>query len=137
MAYRMSDVAERAGVSKATVSRVLNNREFIDPETRRRVLEVARQLKYCQNVHARTLAYGRSDLFGLIISEIANPFFPDVMRGFEEAALKRGFEVLLQHRIRTPTHRCGRAKDDRQQSQGSRRDDVGGRPGAHQRIGFA
>jgi LacI family transcriptional regulator len=95
MAYRMSDVAQRAGVSKATVSRVLNNGKFINPETRRRVLEVARQLKYCQNVHARRLAHGRSDLFGLIISEIANPFFPEVMRGFEEAALKKGFEVLL------------------------------------------
>jgi DNA-binding LacI/PurR family transcriptional regulator len=95
MAYRMSDVAEHAGVSKATVSRVLNNRKFINPETRQRVLEVARQLKYYQNVHARRLAHGRSDLFGLIISEIANPFFPEVMRGFEEAALAKGFEVLL------------------------------------------
>ena len=95
MAYRMSDVAERAGVSKATVSRVLNNGRFIDPETRQRVLEVARQLRYYQNVHARRLAHGRSDLFGLIISEIANPFFPEVMRGFEAAALAKGFEVVL------------------------------------------
>ena len=95
MAYRMSDVAQRAGVSKATVSRVLNNGKFIDPETRQRVLDVARQLRYYQNVHARRLAHGRSDLFGLIISEIANPFFPEVMRGFEEAALKKGFEILL------------------------------------------
>jgi DNA-binding LacI/PurR family transcriptional regulator len=95
MAYRMSDVAKRAGVSKATVSRVLNNGKFIDPETRQRVLEVARQLKYYQNVHARRLAHGRSDLFGLIISEIANPFFPEVLRGFEEAALAKGFEILL------------------------------------------
>lgn len=95
MAYRMSDVAQRAGVSKATVSRVLNNAKFIDPKTRQRVLDIARQLKYYQNVHARRLAHGRSDLFGLIISEIANPFFPEVMRGFEEAALKKGFEVLL------------------------------------------
>jgi LacI family transcriptional regulator len=91
----MSDVAERAGVSKATVSRVLNNGKFINPLTRQRVLAVASQLKYYQNVHARRLAHRRSDLFGLIISELANPFFPEVMRGFEEAALKKGFEVLL------------------------------------------
>ena len=95
MAYRMSDVAKRAGVSKATVSRVLNNGKFIDSKTRQRVLEVARKLKYYQNVHASRLAHGRSDLFGLIISEIANPFFPEVMRGFEKAALAKGFEVLL------------------------------------------
>src|SRR5690348_18372462 len=95
MAYRMSDVAERAGVSKATVSRVLNNRKFIDPETRQRVLEVARQLKYYQNIHARRLATGQSDLFGLVISEIANPFFPEIIRGFQAAAWDRGLDVLL------------------------------------------
>lgn len=95
MAYRLRDVAQRAGVSKATVSRVLNNARYVDPETRQRVLEVARQLKYYQNVHARRLAKRRSDLFGLIVSEIANPFFPEVIRGFEAAALERGFDVLL------------------------------------------
>src|SRR6059036_2163766 len=95
MAYRMSDVAQRAGVSKATVSRVLNNGKFIDPETRQRVLEVARQLRYYQNVHARRLAHGRSDLFGLIISEIANPFFPEVIRGYQAMAWNRGFDVLI------------------------------------------
>lgn len=95
MASHMRDVAQRAGVSKATVSRVLNKARYVDPETRRRVLEAARQLKYYRNVHARRLARGRSDLFGLVVSEIANPFFPEVIRGFEAAALERGFEVLL------------------------------------------
>jgi len=91
----MREVAQRAGVSKATVSRVLNKARYVDPETRQRVLDVARALKYYQNVHARRLAQRRSDLFGLIISEIANPFFPELIRGFEAAALETGFEVLL------------------------------------------
>jgi len=88
MASCMRDVAKVADVSKATVSRVLNKERYVDPETRKRVLEAARQLNYYQNVHARRLARGRSDLFGLIISEIANPFFPEVIRGFEAAALE-------------------------------------------------
>ena len=95
MASCMSDVAKVAEVSKATVSRVLNKARYVDPETRKRVLEAAHQLNYYQNVHARRLARGRSDLFGLVISEIANPFFPELIRGFEAAALDRGLEVLL------------------------------------------
>jgi LacI family transcriptional regulator len=91
----MRDVAQVAGVSKATVSRVLNKARYVDPETRQRVLQAASQLNYYQNVHARCLARGRSDLFGLVISEIANPFFPEVIKGFEAAALERGLEVLL------------------------------------------
>jgi len=91
----MKDVAQVAGVSKATVSRVLNKARYVDPKTRQRVLKAASQLNYYQNVHARRLARGRSDLFGLVISEIANPFFPEVIRGFEAAALERGLEVLL------------------------------------------
>jgi LacI family transcriptional regulator len=91
----MAEVAKRAGVSKATVSRVLNKTHSIAPETERRVLEVVRQLNYHKNVHARRLATGRSDLLGLVISEITNPYFPEVIRGFQAAAWERGFDVLL------------------------------------------
>src|SRR6266436_6000380 len=52
-------------------------------------------MKYFKNVHARRLATGRSDLFGLIISEIANPYFPEIIKGFQAAAWDRGFDVLL------------------------------------------
>jgi len=91
----MGEVARRAGVSKATVSRVLGQSQSIAPETRRRVLDVVRQLKYYKNVHARRLATGRSDLFALVISEITNPFFPEIIRGFQAEAWERGFDVLL------------------------------------------
>lgn len=95
MSHTMREVAKRAGVSPATVSRVLNKTPYIAPETKRRVLEAVGQLNYYKNVHARRLATGRSDLFGLVISEIANPYFPEVIRGFQSAAWDRGFDVLL------------------------------------------
>jgi DNA-binding LacI/PurR family transcriptional regulator len=95
MSHTMREVAKKAGVSPATVSRVLNKTQYIAPETEQRVLEVVRQLNYFKNVHARRLATGQSDLFGLVISEIANPYFPEIIRGFQAAAWERGFDVLL------------------------------------------
>ena len=95
MVYTMRDVARRAGVSPATVSRVLNNTHYISDETKARVLKIVDELNYYKNVHARRLATGKSDLFGLVISDIANPFFPEVIRGFQLAAWDRGFDALL------------------------------------------
>jgi DNA-binding LacI/PurR family transcriptional regulator len=91
----MREVAKQAGVSLATVSRVLNKAPHISPKTEKRVLEVVHRLNYYKNVHARRLATGRSDLFGLLISEIANPYFPEIIHGFQAAAWDRGFDVLL------------------------------------------
>lgn len=95
MAYTMRDVARRAGVSPATVSRVLNNTHYIADETRRRVLAVVEELSYYKNVHAQRLATGHSDLLALVISEFANPFYPEVIRGFQAAAWDHGLDVLL------------------------------------------
>jgi LacI family transcriptional regulator len=88
MIVQMKDVAERAGVSLTTASFVVNKKRWksISLETAKRVWQAARELNYHVNVHARRLARGQSNLVGLIISEIANPFFPDVIRGFELAA---------------------------------------------------
>jgi DNA-binding LacI/PurR family transcriptional regulator len=95
MAYTMSDVAKRAGVSPATVSRVLSKSPYIAVETINKVLLAVDELRYHRNVHARRLATGKSDLFGLVISEIVNPFFPELIRGFQSEAWDRGFDVLL------------------------------------------
>jgi LacI family transcriptional regulator len=95
MVYTMRDVAKQAGVSPATVSRVLNKTHYISAETEKRVLKVVHELKYYKNVHARRLSTGESDLFGLVISEIANPYFAEVIRGFQGAAWDLGFDVLL------------------------------------------
>jgi LacI family transcriptional regulator len=95
MGHTMRDVAKRAGVSPATVSRVLNKTHDISPETARRVLEVVNDLHYYKNVHARRLATGRSDLLGLVISEITNPYFPELIMGFQAEAWDRGLDVLV------------------------------------------
>jgi LacI family transcriptional regulator len=95
MAHTMREVARRAGVSLATVSRVLNNTQYISEDTRQRVLAAVREFNYFKNVHARRLATGRSDLFGLVISEIANPYFPEIIRGYQATAWNQGFDVLL------------------------------------------
>ena len=93
----MKDVAQHAGVSLSTVSFVLNKKrsKSISPATTKRVWASAQELNYHVNVHARRLARGKSNFVGLIISEIANPFFPDVLKGFEKAASERGQELLL------------------------------------------
>ena len=97
MAAKMKDVAQRAGVSLTTVSLVLNKKHVrsISRETRRRVLEASRELKYHPNIHARRLASRRSNTVGLIISEISNPFFADVIRAFEMSASQRGLDLIL------------------------------------------
>ncbi len=95
MAHTMREVSRRAGVSLATVSRVLSNTQYVSEEARRRVLSAVREFDYFKNVHARRLATGRSDLLGLVISEIANPYFPEIIRGYQAMAWNRGFDVLL------------------------------------------
>lgn len=95
MTVTIRDVARQAGTSTATVSHVLNDRGRITPETRRRVLQAVKQLKYHPNLHARNLAAGRSRTLGMVVSDIENPFFPEVIRAFEKRARQRGYEVII------------------------------------------
>jgi len=92
---RMKDVAAKCGVAESTVSHVLNNTRFVSPEIRAKVIAAMRELNYHGNAHARRLARGSSDFLGLIISDIENPFFPGLIKAFESAALRHGFDVLL------------------------------------------
>jgi len=89
-------VAKRAGVSTATVSRTINNLP-VRPGTARRVRQAIEELKYFPNTHARSLVSGRSRIVGLIVSDITNPFFPELVKGFEDAATQKGYEVLLSN----------------------------------------
>jgi DNA-binding LacI/PurR family transcriptional regulator len=93
----LEEVAKRAGVSTATVSRVLNNLEIVRPATRARVLKAIAELNYQPNLHARTLAGGRSNTIGMIASNLENPFFFDVFRSLEAHARQRGYEVVVAH----------------------------------------
>lgn len=102
MPHTMKDVARSAGVSLATVSHVLNKTRHTAPETVRRVMSAIGRLQYQPNPHARRLALSRSDLFGLLISEIANPFFPEIINGFQTAAWSRGYDTLLANTENDP-----------------------------------
>mgnify|MGYP005838156617 CR=1 FL=1 len=93
----LAEVARHAGVSAATVSRVLNGRMVVSPKVRERVLRVVRQLNYAPNVHAQALAGGRSRTIGMIVSNIENPFFLGVFMALEESATQQGYEVLVEH----------------------------------------
>ena len=91
MPHTMDEVAKLAKVSPATVSRVLSKSPYISAQTASRVMAAVEKLHYHRNVHARRLAIGRSDLFGLVISEITNPFFfRSHRRGFQAARLGPG-----------------------------------------------
>jgi LacI family transcriptional regulator len=88
-------VARLADVSIATVSRAINHIPTVNPKLAKRVWEVIRELDYFPNTQARSLVSGRSRLFGLIVSEITNPFFPELIQGFEEVAVEHGYEILI------------------------------------------
>lgn len=94
---RLEEVARRARVSTATVSRVLNNQGVVREGTRRRVLAAIEELNYQPNLHARSLAGGRSRTLGMVVSNISNPFFSDVFIAVEAAAKERGYEVMLEN----------------------------------------
>ncbi len=79
----MRDIAKIAGVSSATVSRVINGSSIVRPATAERVRRVIEKLKFIPNGSATTLKYGRSNTYGLIIPDITNPFFPEFIQSFE------------------------------------------------------
>lgn len=95
MAASIKDVALKAGVSIATVSHVLNGTRGTRPQTRQRVLAAIEDLGYAQNQAARNLVMGRSSLLGLIISDIRNPFFPEVTAAFQDQALLHNMDALV------------------------------------------
>ena len=91
----IKDVAQVAGVSTATVSRVLANKPRVNAETRVRVLEAVEQLNYRPNLIARSLRAQRSAKIGLVVSDIRNPFFTAISRAVEDAAYEQGYSVLM------------------------------------------
>ncbi len=88
-------VAERANVSVATVSRTINRVPTVNAKMAKRVWEAIRELNYFPNTQARALVSGRSGVFGLIVSEITNPFFSELIQGFEDVAVENGYEILV------------------------------------------
>lgn len=91
----LEEVAKRARVSTATVSRVLNNSNVVKTTTRARVMKAIEELRYHPNLHARSLAGGKSRTIGVILSNMENPFFFDIYKTIEADAHARGYEVVV------------------------------------------
>ncbi|MEO8736604.1 MAG: LacI family DNA-binding transcriptional regulator [Edaphobacter sp.] len=91
----IKSVARRAGVSTATVSRTINGSDKVTPKTAERVRRAVEALHFYPDTNARSLGSGRSGLYGLIISDITNPFFPELVKSFEDIAVEHGQEVLV------------------------------------------
>ena len=117
-------MAKRARVSIATVSRVVNGISTVDPDLAKRVWKAVEEVGYVPNTQARALVSGRSRILGLIVSEITNPFFPELVQEFENLAVAQGYEVMIgstnydagAHRVADPPHaaaqRGRRGRDD-------------------------
>lgn len=113
--FTIKDIARAANVSYATVSRALNNKYGVKPETRERILGIAEELQYSPNAIARGLVTQQTLTIGLIIPDIENPFFPAVAGRVEDEAQKMGYSVFLcdtnwnesteQHYVRLLTER--------------------------------
>ena len=92
----MRDVAREAGVSVNTVSRALSGKPDVSPDTRARVLKVAERLGYRPNRLARGLRSNKTFTIGVIVTDIANPFFAELVKGVEEAARQNGYSIILE-----------------------------------------
>jgi len=91
----IKDIAKQANVSTATVSMVLNGKDCITKKTKEKVMTAARQLNYIPSIAAQSLKTNRSYTIALFAGDITNPFFPELIKGVEEAAEARGYSVII------------------------------------------
>lgn len=91
----MKDIATRADVSVNTVSRALRNKDDISEETRSKIIRIANELGYTYNTLARDLRQRRTSTIGVIVSDNSNPFFARVIRGIQDEARDRGYQIIL------------------------------------------
>ena len=98
----IADVAREAGVSRQTVSRVLNGKGEIRASTRESVMRVIERLGYSPSGIARSLATNKTLTVGLVVPDITNPFFPEIARGVEDVARERGYEMFLCNSVEDP-----------------------------------
>jgi len=96
------EVAKRARVSTATVSRAVNRIPSVNPKLAQRVWNAIKELGYYPNTQARALVSGRSRIFGLIVSELTNPFFPEIVQVFETIAVRHHYEILITSTMNDP-----------------------------------
>jgi len=99
----LQDVARQAGVSAMTVSRVINHTGRISPATRQHVFDVIEQLDYRPSRAARTLVTARTRMIGVIVPDITNPYFAEIVHGIEDVAWEADYSVLLANSNENPT----------------------------------
>nr|WP_265520402.1 DUF6807 family protein [Oerskovia sp. JB1-3-2] len=99
----IAEVASAAGVSRATVSRVMNGRSTVDPEISRRVREAAAELQYRPSNVARSLSLGRTETVALVVPDLGNPLFQQILRGIMSAADPDGYRVLVADTAENPS----------------------------------
>ncbi|MFP4408957.1 MAG: LacI family DNA-binding transcriptional regulator, partial [Spirochaetaceae bacterium] len=92
---KLKDVAQKAGVSEATASLVLNERPGVHRETRKKVFQAAEELGYTPNAIARNLATRRSRTIGLVVTDISNPFFGNLTKYVDQFVKERGYGLIL------------------------------------------
>lgn len=92
---KIADVARIAGVSVATVSRALANPDVVSPEARKRVLNAVRQTGYTPNAAARNLRVRRTMMVLVVVPDIANPFFAEILRGIDATLSARGYGLII------------------------------------------
>jgi LacI family transcriptional regulator len=91
----INDVAKQAGVSKTTVSHVINSTRFVEEDTKQRVLQVIAEIGYYPSLVARSLTTNRTGIIGLIVSDATNTFFGDVLRGVEDVLQPKNYSIVV------------------------------------------
>lgn len=100
---KIKDIAEMAGVSVATVSRALSDSDLVTEGTRKRIHELARQMDYRPNVSARNLRTRKSKAVLLVVRDVGNPFYLDILKGVEATAREAGYSVLMGNTENDPS----------------------------------
>lgn len=96
------DIAKIAGVSSATVSRVINKDKKVSPKTAKKVLEVIKENGYVQNAMARNLRMANTKTIGYLVPDIKNPFFISMLSGFQEMCFKQGYDIIFENAADDP-----------------------------------
>lgn len=118
MPVTLADVARAVGMSASTVSRALSGTAKVNDATRERIIQIAHEMGYEPNQVARSLTSGRTDLLGLIVPDIANPFFPPIIKAVQARARSRGKTVLISDVDEHTTDELQRARLMRKQVDG-------------------
>lgn len=95
MSITIKDIAEKSGVSRATVSRVINNSGYVNEDTRKRILDVIKELNYIPNGLARSLSTSKTNTIGVVLPSATNPFFGQVIKGITEIADQNDLNIIL------------------------------------------